>query len=66
MNRCSYNCSQSEEEEKIAPLGTDLETKVNKLQFQTLSITPTCTLLIFWAFALSVFCSAFPGLGGDV
>lgn len=33
MNRCSYNCSQSEEEEKIAPLGTDLETKVNKLHF---------------------------------
>lgn len=31
MNRCSYNCSQSEEEEKIAPLGTDLETKVNTL-----------------------------------
>lgn len=29
---CSYNCSQYEEEEKIAPLHTDLETKVNKLQ----------------------------------
>ena len=29
-NNCSYNCSQSEEEEKVAPLCTDLETKVNK------------------------------------
>lgn len=28
---CSYNCSQSEDEEKLAPLCTDLETKVNHL-----------------------------------
>lgn len=28
LNHCSYNCSQSEEEEKAAPLCTDLETKV--------------------------------------
>lgn len=28
LNLCSYNCSQSEEEEKAAPLCTDIETKV--------------------------------------
>uniref|UniRef100_A0A8C9XVG5 Amyloid beta protein binding family B member 1 n=1 Tax=Sander lucioperca TaxID=283035 RepID=A0A8C9XVG5_SANLU len=27
LSHCSYNCSQSEEEEKLAPLCTDLETK---------------------------------------
>lgn len=26
----NYNCSQSEEEEKLAPLCTDIETKVNQ------------------------------------
>lgn len=39
---CSYNCSQSEEEEKLAPLCTDLETKVSQSFMlkvkQTLSI----------------------------
>lgn len=40
MNCCSYNCSQSEEEEKITPLSTDLETKVNTLQFWLFDYPP--------------------------
>lgn len=39
-NCCSYNCSQSEEEEKIGPLTTDLETKVNTLQFSRFDHPP--------------------------
>lgn len=46
INRCSYNCSQAEEEEKIAPLGTDLETKVKTLQFSRFDhpLPPLCSL----------------------
>lgn len=40
MNSCSYNCSQSEEEEKVAPLSTDLEPKVNTLQFSLFDHPP--------------------------
>lgn len=129
-NNCSYNCSQSEEEEKVAPLCTDLETKVNKhfsfvgaevssesiwkfnccVLFSTqleiwIAVNPTCFLIfaclwqskcffswsnqhnekdrvnvtvlhhrgsvmvpgsLMFLFLLSVFCSAFTGLGRDV
>lgn len=77
LNRCSYNCSQSEEEEKAAPLCTDIETKVKMFgdashifslylsSFFTPS-APSCFMLMRCTFSLSVFCCALPGLGRDV
>lgn len=55
MNCRSYNCSQSEEEEKIAPLGTDLETKVNTLQFPLFDHPPPAP----YSFSAHFLCQCF-------
>lgn len=45
---CSYNCSQSEDEEKLAPLCTDLETKVNHLlNFRFFQYVQSSWVLVF-------------------
>lgn len=49
----SYNCSQSEEEEKLAPLCTDLETKVSEGKITLFLIysplnSPTTSSVALW------------------